>query len=94
MIRHTLFLIFVLQLLTSCAGSRFSYKNARQVEVGMNEAQITQLMGAPYSVVSKGDTQTWIWSYANALTGRSQAVSFIMKDGKVESLPTIPSSFR
>lgn len=80
--------------IAGCAGSSFKYDNARKVEVGMTERQLTALMGKPYSVVSKGDTQIWIWSHANAFTGNSQAVSFIMKDGVVESLPTIPASFK
>lgn len=84
----------VILLLAACAGSKFSFDNARQVKVGMNEAEITQLLGAPYSVVSKGDTQIWIWSYANGMTGAHQSVSFPMSGGKVASLPTIPASFK
>ena len=92
---HNKILIIAMSLaVVGCAGSRFSFERARQVEVGMNEEQLTKLMGKPYSVVSSGDTQTWIWSYANALTGGSKSVSFIMKDGKVESLPTIPKGFK
>lgn len=80
-------------LLVGCAGSSFKFDEARKVELGMTEAQLTNLMGSPYSVVSKGDRQIWIWSHANALSGTSQSVSFVMKDGKVVSLPTIPKSF-
>jgi len=56
----------------------------------MTEQQVTKLMGRPYSVVSKGEEQIWIWSQANGLTGSSQSVSFIMRDRKVVSVPTIP----
>ncbi len=80
-------------LFAGCAGSSFKFDEARKVEVGMTEAQLTNLMGSPYSVVSKGDHQVWIWSHANAFSGNSQVVSFVMKDGKVSSLPTIPKSF-
>lgn len=81
-------------LLSACAGSRFSYPNARKVEVGMTEAEITQLMGPPYEVISRENEQIWIWSYANGMTGRSQSVSFIMKDGRVIKTPVIPKSFK
>lgn len=80
-------------MIIGCAGTNFKYDSARKVQIGMTEDKLTELMGKPYSVVSKGDTQIWIWSYANALTGNSQSVSFIMKDGKVYNLPTIPASF-
>lgn len=80
-------------LMIGCTGSNFKYDSARKVEVGMTEDQITQLMGKPYSVVSKGETQIWIWSYVNAFTANSQSVSFIMKDGKVYNIPNIPASF-
>lgn len=84
----------LLVLLAGCAGSDFSYDNARQVRVGMTEAEVTQLMGQPYSVASRGDEQMWVWSQANGFTGASRAVSFKMKDGKVVEVPQIPESFR
>jgi hypothetical protein len=68
--------------------------NTRKVEVGMTEQQVTELMGRPYSVTSKGEEQIWVWSHANALSGRSQAVSFIFRGRKVISVPTIPESFK
>lgn len=77
-----------------CAGTRFSFDSARQVRVGMTEAEVTKIMGRPYSVNSRGDVQVWIWSQANGFTGAHQSVSFPMRDGKVESVPKIPESFR
>lgn len=84
----------LLALLAGCAGSNFSYDNARQVRVGMTEAELTALMGRPYSVSARGDEQMWIWSRANAFTGSSRAVSFKLKDGRVIEVPSIPSSFK
>ncbi|MGZ5056681.1 MAG: hypothetical protein ACXWAT_17295 [Methylobacter sp.] len=91
--KNKLIVAAVCLLFAGCAGSSFKFDSARKVEVGMTEGQLTNLMGSPYSVVSKGDHQIWIWSHANALTGKSQSVSFVMQDGKVISLPTIPKSF-
>ncbi|MBY8314931.1 outer membrane protein assembly factor BamE [Vibrio fluvialis] len=88
-------LVAILALvLAACAGTPFKFENARQVQVGMSESEVTQLLGSPYMVTSRGDEQIWVWSYANGLTGASKSISFIMKDGKVESVPTIPKSFK
>jgi hypothetical protein len=76
-----------------CAGSSFKFDDARRVEVGMTEAQLIDRMGDPYKKIGQKDHEVWIWSHANALSGNSQSVSFIMKDGKVIGLPTIPKSF-
>jgi outer membrane protein assembly factor BamE (lipoprotein component of BamABCDE complex) len=80
--------------LAACAGTNFSFDNARQVQVGMTEAQVTQLMGAPYMVTTKGEQQIWVWSHVNGLTGGSQSVTFTFKDGKVTTVPVIPQSFK
>ncbi|KAF2395376.1 outer membrane protein assembly factor BamE domain-containing protein [Pseudomonas frederiksbergensis] len=81
-------------VLSGCAGTDFSYDEARRVKVGMTEDQVTQIMGPPYSVVSRADGQMWIWSHANGMTGASRVISFRMVDGKVVEVPTIPSSFK
>lgn len=81
-------------VLSGCAGTSFSYDEARKVKLGMTEDQVTQIMGQPYSVVSRADGQMWIWSYANGMTGASRVISFRMVGGKVVEVPTIPSSFK
>ncbi|MBY8946367.1 outer membrane protein assembly factor BamE [Pseudomonas sp. SH10-3B] len=81
-------------VLSGCAGTSFSYDDARKVQVGMTEEQITQIMGPPYSVVSRADGQMWIWSHANGMTGASRVISFRLVDGKVVEVPTIPASFK
>jgi outer membrane protein assembly factor BamE (lipoprotein component of BamABCDE complex) len=78
--------------LAACAGTPFSFDDARQVKLGMSEEQVTALMGRPYMVASKPDGQVWIWSYASGLGG-AQVVSFKMADGHVTEVPNIPSSF-
>lgn len=81
-------------VLSGCAGTSFSYDEARKVKVGMTEEQVTQIMGPPYSVVSRADGQMWIWSHANGVTGASRVISFRLVDGKVVEVPTIPTSFK
>lgn len=81
-------------LVTGCAGTSFSFDDARRVQVGMTEDEVREIMGRPYMVRTKGDKDVWVWSHANGLTGGSQVISFIFKDGKVESVPRIPESFR
>lgn len=80
-------------VLCGCAGTNFTYDQARQVKVGMTETQVVELMGPPYSVVSRADGQMWVWSHANGMTGSSRAVSFRMVDGKVVEIPAIPATF-
>lgn len=86
--------VVVVLALTGCAGTDFSYDEARRVKLGMTEDQVVQLMGAPYSVVSRADGQMWVWSHANGLTGASRVISFKFKDGKVIEVPPIPSTFK
>lgn len=80
--------------LSGCAGTSFSYDDARLVQVGMSEDQVTQIMGPPYSVISRTDGQMWVWSHANGMTGASRVISFKMMDGKVVEVPPIPTSFK
>lgn len=84
----------LIALLAGCAGTNFSYDNARKVQVGMTEAEVTRLMGPPYSVAARGDEEMWVWSRANGFTGTSKAISFKMKDGVVVEVPPIPDSFK
>lgn len=91
--RNFISAVIVLAALAGCAGTNFSYDQARQVRLGMTEAEVMQVMGRPYSVVSRPDGQMWVWSRANAF-GSAKAVSFRLKDGKVVEVPDIPDSFR
>jgi len=86
--------LLLIAALSGCAGTNFSYDNARKVQVGMTEAQLIQLMGRPYMVTTRGNEQMWVWSRANGFTGLSRAVSFKMKNGVVSEIPVIPESFR
>ncbi|WP_444901479.1 hypothetical protein ACJJIG_18605 [Microbulbifer sp. SSSA007] len=81
-------------VLTGCAGTKFEFQKARQIEVGMTEAQLTEMMGSPYSVTARGEDQIWVWVEVNPITMASKSVSFILRDGKVREVPKIPESFQ
>jgi hypothetical protein len=85
--------IFLTLSIIACAGSPFKFENARMVEVGMSQDELTNLLGKPYMVTTRGQDQIWVWSHANGMTGAAKSVSFIIRDGKVVSVPTIPDSF-
>lgn len=80
--------------IAGCAGTNFSYDNARRIKIGMTEAEVIQIMGQPYSVVSTADGQSWIWSHANGFSGSSRTISFRLVDGRVTEVPNIPASFK
>lgn len=90
--RHRLIALLMAATVADCAGTRFSFDEARQIKVGMTEAEVTERLGRPYSVATRGDTQVWVWSYSSTF-GDTRAISFIFKDGKVQAVPPIPSSF-
>lgn len=73
--------------LAGCAGTQFEWSRAKQVQVGTTEAEIVALLGKPYMVKTQGDSQTWIWSYANGFSGQRGVVSFVIKDGRVTQVP-------
>lgn len=85
-------ILFALSVL-ACAGSPFKFENARQVQVGMSKEDLTNLLGKPYMVTTRGQDQIWIWSHANGMTGAAKSISYVIRDGKVISVPTIPDSF-
>lgn len=80
-------------ILSACAGTAFKWDSARQIKAGMNEQEVTAIMGPPYLVKSQKDGITWVWSYADAFSG-SKVVSVVFNDGKVVEPPPIPSSFK
>lgn len=80
-------------LMYGCAGSKFSFDEARRVKIGMTTSDVQSIMGRPYRVTARDGKEIWIWSYANGLTGAHQSISFVFTNGIVESVPTIPASF-
>lgn len=73
------------------AGTAFEWKNAKQVAIGMTEAEVVGLMGKPTSVVTRGDLQMWSWVYVQGsiFGSKSQTVTFPLKDGRVSAVPNL-----
>jgi hypothetical protein len=80
-------------VLSACAvGTPINWNKARQVQVGMTEAQVVALMGRPYMVASRPEGQRWVWSLGTSFGG-AESMSITMKEGKVVEVPPIPASF-
>lgn len=89
----TLLSIFVAAvLLCGCAGTYFTFDKAKQVQVGMTEAQVETILGSPYMITSGKDGCRWIYSYADGF-GTARSISFVLVDGKVSEVPAIPDRF-
>jgi outer membrane protein assembly factor BamE (lipoprotein component of BamABCDE complex) len=80
-------------MLAACAGTPISWSSARAVKLGMTQAQLTETMGKPYMVTTRGADEIWVYSHANAFSG-AESVSFVMREGKVSGVPTIPDAFK
>jgi hypothetical protein len=91
--RNSFVAVLMAVSMAGCAGSRFSFDDARRVQVGMTTAEMQDIMGKPYRVTSTDGKEIWVWSYANGMTGGARSVSFTVKDGKVVGVPKIPDSF-
>ncbi len=91
--RRTLSALLIALALSACAGTAFNWDSARQIKAGMNEQEVTAIMGAPYLVKSQKDGIVWVWSYADAFSG-AKSVSVVFVGGKVVEPPPIPASFR
>ena len=76
-----------------CAGTNFTWEQARQVKVGMSEKELFELMGKPYMVRTLSDQTIYTWSYSDGFTG-AKAISIPVKNNQVVSVPNIPDSFQ
>lgn len=79
--------------LAACAGTRFSFDNARKLNVGMTERQVTDIMGRPYNVSVRGDLTILTWVFVNGFTGANRSLALPFKDGKLSDAPKIPEGF-
>jgi hypothetical protein len=73
-------------LLAACSVTSFNWDKAKQVKLGMTEAELRALMGRPSSI--KIRDEIWVWSYADR-SARTRSVSFELKDGLVTAIPFI-----
>lgn len=80
--------------LAACAGTQFKWSQARQIQPGMSTAEVTQLLGAPNTVKSSGDTLIYVWVNVNLMSGTTRTVRVDFKDGKAISAPPIPPEFQ
>lgn len=83
----------LLAIVCGCAGTKFSFADARRVQAGMNTAQVQAIMGRPYAVTSRDGKEIWVWSHANGMTGAHQSIAFVFTNGVLETVPKIPDSF-
>lgn len=75
-------------LLASCAGTPFEWDDTKKIQNGMTEAEVTKILGHPYSRSQSGNTAILTWSYKGIGTP-AKAVSYSFKDGRVVGLTTI-----
>ena len=94
--KKIIIMVAILTTLVGCAtaGKKIDWQKARQLKLGMNEAEVTALMGTPYMVSSRDGTQRWIWTYVNGFSGAMSTMTVDWKDGRVASVPSIPASFQ
>lgn len=86
------FLICCLVLiLIGCAGKNFTWEQAKQIKVGMSEAELIALMGEPSLVRTQPDGILYVWSYADTFNG-AKSIAIPLKEHIVTSVPPIPFS--
>lgn len=86
-----LFLVLLVSTaLAACAGTPFSWENARKIQPGMTSNEVTAIMGQPYMINVSGNKTIYTWSYAEAFAG-SRAVSVVFVDNKVNQAPATTS---
>lgn len=66
---------------------------ARALQPGATADEIRDSLGAPYSITARGDREIWVWSHSNGMTGKTNTLALIMKDGKLVDAPKVPDSF-
>ena len=96
--RITLFSLMLAMIMSASPvdAKKFKWDDARQIEAGMSKAQVTELVGKPYSVVAQGDgVVRYVWVHVSYFTGasRSLVVDFDAQ-GHVIAKPQIPEEFK
>ena len=78
----------------ACAGSDFQWSQARQIQPGMTEDQVSSLMGPPTSKLTQSDGVTWNWAHLDPRVDSARAVSVGFRDGRVVYGAGVPESFK
>jgi len=81
-------------LCAACAGSDFQWDQARQIQPGMTEDQVSAVMGPPSDVRTQTYGVTWTWAYLNPRQGSARGVSVAFRDGRVVYGAGVPESFK
>lgn len=90
---HAATTFLLIALLMGCAGTRFSFENARQLSAGMTEAEVVKTMGRPYRTTVRGDIKIMTWVFVNGITGANRSMALPFKDGKLTETPRVPDDF-
>lgn len=85
--------ILALLVLAGCAGTRINWDRVRSLQPGTSADEVRDSLGSPYSITSRGDREIWVWSHSNGMTGKTNTLALIMKDGKLVDAPKVPDSF-
>lgn len=88
-----LIMLFCVCFLAACAGNNFNWDNARKIKEGMPESEMLEIMGKPNAVKSDSNGLVYVWTHVNGLTGSVKTVSAVVKEGRVVSAPSVPSSY-
>lgn len=87
------FLPLVALVFAGCVGTHFNFDEVRQVQPGMTEQQVQQIMGKPNVVTAQGNRIRWVYAYGTAV-GTGASASFVFENGRVVEVPVVPASFR
>ena len=74
--------------LLGCAGTPFEWTDTTKIRNGMTEAEVTAILGKPYSRSQSGNQAILTWSYAS-IGSPAKAVSYAFRDGRVVGLTTV-----
>lgn len=85
--------ILLCAALIGCAGTAFKWSDARQLQAGMTTAEVTRIMGKPYSVTAAGEKLIYTWVEVSPFGG-TKSLAIVFLDGKVAKAPQIPPEYR
>jgi len=89
-----LLMAMICAALVACAGTPFKWESARQIKTGMTSSEVTQLMGAPYSVTASGKKLIYTWVEVNSFTMATKSLAIVFIDDKVTTAPVIPAAYK
>lgn len=81
--------VLALLLFAGCVGTPFRWDTARQIKVGMSEAQVIELMGKPLTMSAADGKEYWTWNYGTGI-GTGGYFRIVLKNRVVTEVPEIP----